>query len=323
MRSPTIPSEAEVVRTFAEYATLVGAFYDARYNLLIIVGRPGLSKSYTFEVRLDPRRAHLLRGYGTPFKVYCQLWEHRHKLIILDDAEVLWKNTIGRVLLRALSEHKARKLVQWESASKELEKLCIPSSFHTASRCAFVCNRFVFGEAEEYEAILDRAHLVYFDPTPVEIHKDVGQWFWCQEIYDWIGGRLDLVKGLSARTYLRAWERMRAGGDWKKLIDTVYCHDATMRLVKDLQTKSGPKMNKVKQFIKETGMSAATYYIYRAQLESDGQLGEPPSPPKIRLSGKAPEEVDIDEEIRHAEAEAEEDEESDGDDEMEVQSVFR
>ncbi len=52
----------------------------------------------------------------------------------------------------------------------------------------------MFGEAEEYEAILDRSHLVYFDPLPIEIHKDVGQWFWGQEIYDWIGGRLDLVK---------------------------------------------------------------------------------------------------------------------------------
>lgn len=304
MRSPIIPPEAEIIRTFAEYGKLVAAFYAARYNLLIIVGRPGLSKSYTFESGLDPTRAYLLRGYSTPFKVYCQLWEHRHKLIILDDAEVLWKSKIGRVLLRSLSEHKPKKLVQWESASKQLEKLGIPSSFYTASKCAFICNKFVFGEAEEYEAILDRSHLVYFDPLPVEIHKDVGQWFWGQEIYDWIGGRMDLVKSLSARTYLRAWERMRAGGDWKKLVDTVYCHDATMRLVKELEGKSCPKMDKVRQFVKETGMSAATYYIYRRQLEKDGQLEKSPEPPQIRLTGKAPEEVDIDEEIRRAEEEA-------------------
>ncbi len=59
---------------------------------------------------------------------------------------------------------------------------------------------------------------------------------------------------------------MRAGGDWKKLIDTVYCHDATMRLVKELEGKNCPKMDKVRQFIKETGMSAATYYIYRTAI---------------------------------------------------------
>ena len=311
MRSPTIPPEAEVIRTFAEYRKLVEAFYTARYNLLIIVGRPGLSKSHMFEKRLDSSRAFLLRGYHTPFKVYQNLWEHRHKLIILDDAEAIWKNKIGRVLLRSLSEHKLKKLVQWESAAKQLEKLGIPTSFSTASKCAFICNKFVFGEAEEYEAILDRSHLVYFDPLPVEIHKNVGRWFWDQKIYDHIGGRLDLVKDLSARTYLKAWERMRAGGNWKKLIDTVYCHDATMRLVKELDVKSCKKMEKVKQFVRETDMSAATYYLYRAQLEKDNQLTNSPKPPKIRLTNKAPEEVDIDE-IRRAEEEAAKNLENDG-----------
>jgi hypothetical protein len=191
--------------------------------------------------------------------------------------------------------------------------LGIPLSFYTASKCAFVCNKFVFGEAEEYEAILDRSHLVYVDFLPSEIHTNVGQWFWCQDIYDWIGSRLDLVKALSARTYLRAWERLCAGGDWKKLIDTVYCHDATLRLVKELEGKNCPKMDKVKQFTRDTGMSAATYYIYRAQLDKDDQLKAPPERPKIRLTGKAPEEVDIDEEIRRAEEEAAANEESDED----------
>jgi hypothetical protein len=315
MRSPTIPPEAEIIRTFAEYEGLVDAYFAAAYNLLIIVGRPGLSKSYTFEARLDPTRAYLLRGYGTPFKIYQQLWEHRHKLIILDDAELLWKNKIGRVLLRALAEHKPRKLVQWESASAQLAKLNIPSSFYTASKCAFICNKFVFGEAEEYEAILDRGHLVYVDFLPAEVHTNVGQWFWCQEIYDYIGGRLDLVKALSARTYQRAWERKRAGGDWKKLIDTVYCRDATLRLVKELEAKNCPKMDKVKEFCRKTGMSAATYYLYRKQLEEDDQLRTPPVPPKIQLTGKPPEEVDIEEEIRRAEEEAAANEEDDEDDE--------
>jgi hypothetical protein len=320
MRSATIPSEAEIIRSFDEYRKLVAAFFAGHYNLLIIVGRPGLSKSYMFEEQLDPSRAFLLRGHATPFKVYQDLWEHRHKLTILDDAEDIWRNKTGRVLLRSLSEHKSKKLVQWESASKQLEKLGIPTSFRTASKCAFICNKFVFGEAEEYGAIADRGHIIYFDPPPIEIHKEVGRWFWCQEIYDYIGGRLDLVKDLSARTYLKALERMRAGGDWRKLIDTVFCHSAAMRLVKELEGKSGKKMDKVRQFTKETGMSPATYYLYRAQLEKDNQLVSSPKPPKIRLTGKAPEDVDIDEEIRRAQEEAAADEADEGAGE---QSEFR
>jgi hypothetical protein len=115
---------------------------------------------------------------------------------------------------------------------------------------------------------------------------------------------LDLVKDLSAQTYTKAYERKKAGSDWEKWIDTVCCHDATMRLVKDLESKNCKKMEKVKLFVKETGMSRSTYYLYREQLEKDGQLTNSPKPPKIRLTGKPPEKVDIDEEIRRAQEEA-------------------
>lgn len=311
MRSPAIPPEAEIIRTFEEYRTLADAFFASHYNLLIIVGRPGLSKSFMFEERMDSGRAILLRGYSTPFKVYQMLWEHRHKSVVLDDAEPLWKNKLGRVMLRCLAEHKAKKLVQWESANRQLQNLGIPSSFYTMSKCAFICNKFVFGEAEEYGAIIDRGHLVYFDPLPIEIHQEAAKWFWDQEIFDYVGERLDLVKDLSARTYTKAYERKEAGSGWKKWIDTVCCHDATMRLVKDLESKNCKKMEKVKQFTKETGMSPATYYLYRKQLEKDGQLTSSPKPPKIRLTGKAPEKVNIDEEIRRAQEDAALDESDD------------
>jgi hypothetical protein len=304
MRSPTVPPEAEVVRTFAEYRKLVVAFFAGFFHLLIILGRPGLGKSHMFEERLDPNRAILLRGYHTPFKVYQELWMNRGKRVIMDDAELFWEKEPGLVLVRSLTEHTSRPLIQWGSASRQLEQLDIPTSFHTTSKCALICNKLTPSQLEKFAAIIDRGHLVYFDPPPIEIHKEAANWFWDQEIYDYIGDRLDLVKDLSARTYTKAWERKKAGGDWKKWIDTVCCHDATMRLVKDLEGRTCKKMEKVKLFVKETGMSRSTYYLYREQLEKDGQLTNPPKPPKIRLTGKPPEEVDIDEEIRLAQEEA-------------------
>ena len=70
-------------------------------------------------------------------------------------------------------------------------------------------------------------------------------------------------------------------------------------------------MDKVKLFMKETGMSRSTYYLYREQLEKDGQLTSSPKPPKIRLTGKPPEKVDLDEEIRLAQEKAASDEPDD------------
>ena len=60
-------------------------------------------------------------------------------------------------------------------------------------------NRFAFGDAHEYDAIADRAHLVYFDPTPAEVHRNAAVWFWDQEIYNYIGQHLNLIDPTNSR----------------------------------------------------------------------------------------------------------------------------
>ncbi|MCA9068443.1 MAG: hypothetical protein KDA84_05950 [Planctomycetaceae bacterium] len=127
--------------------------------------------------------------------------------MIFDDAEVLWKRPGGRILIRSLTEHRPQKLFQWKSTTKDLKKAGVPQSFHTTSKIAIIANRFSFGSEEEREAVLDHGHLVLFDPLPLEIHQRIGDWFWCQEIYDYLGERLHMLDNLSARTYIKAWER--------------------------------------------------------------------------------------------------------------------
>jgi hypothetical protein len=85
-------------------------------------------------------------------------------------------------LLRSLCEHKPQKLLQWASTTPALAKAGVPQQFSTSSKVAIIANRFVFGDAEEYEAVVDRGHLMYFDPLPFEVHKRVGKWYWDQEV---------------------------------------------------------------------------------------------------------------------------------------------
>ena len=99
--------------------------------------------------------------------------------------------------------------MQWASTAQGLVKAGVPQSFLTSSKVAVIANRFVFGDAEEHEAVLDRGHVIHFDPSPVEVHAKVGDWFWCQEVYDYIGERLHMLSNVSARLYIKAWERDR------------------------------------------------------------------------------------------------------------------
>jgi hypothetical protein len=144
-----------------------------------------------------------------PLQAYIDAYVHRNKLLIFDDAEVLWKRPGGRILLRSLCEHKPQKLLQWTSTTRELSNAGIPKSFETSSRVAIVANRFIFGDADECQAILDRGHLIYFNPTPLEVHQQVGEWFWDQAIYDHIGNHIHLLKDISVRLYLKSWECTR------------------------------------------------------------------------------------------------------------------
>jgi hypothetical protein len=57
--NPLAPEGAEVVTTFSEYERIADAFFNGHFSLLILVGRPGLSKSWEFEQRISKKK----RGY--------------------------------------------------------------------------------------------------------------------------------------------------------------------------------------------------------------------------------------------------------------------
>lgn len=287
MRSPTIPRNAEIIKTFADYRKLVNAFFSRAFNLLVVVGKPGLSKSQEFQLRLRKGESYRVKGHATPYHAYKELWRHKDQLIVIDDGELLWKEKDGRILLRSLTEAETYKEVFWASANKDLQKQGIPTSFRTRSKVAVICNKFVFGHADEYEAIMDRAQMVYFVPTPLEVHGNTAGWYWDQEIYDYIGSRLSVITNLTARTYIKAWEQKWAGMDWRRLIDEVYCYDFAVALVQELEASDNPKPQRIESFKDQTGMSQATYYNYVKMLADQDQLRREPVP-SLPVMGKCP-----------------------------------
>jgi len=68
-------------------------------------------------------------------------------------------------------------------------------------------------------ALQDRGYTLVFEPTAEEVHQKTGEWFReDQDIYDWFGDNLHLVKEPSMRTYLPAAELKRAGMDWMDIV---------------------------------------------------------------------------------------------------------
>jgi hypothetical protein len=267
-----IPEDAEVITTFAEYARVVETFFDGHLGLLVLVGRPGLSKSFEFERQIAARQAnaYILRGMASPFKLYANLYENMDKFIILDDAEVVWGEKDGRVLLRALCEVKKPCQVSWEKASRWLEFHGYPNTFQTHSRVCLICNKFHFGKSEEFAAIADRGHLVFFDPSPAEVHRYAGTWFPVtpdsKKIYKYIGRLLDYMPDLSFRVYEKSLQNLKGGRDWQEILQNIYLAKNDMQLVIDLEkNRKLSGRERLQIFAKKAKCgSRGAYYKYRA-----------------------------------------------------------
>ena len=273
-----VPPGAEVVTSFREYAKVAKAFFDGHYGLLILVGRPGLSKSWEFEKQLEARRAsglggYYLRGMASPYKLYIQLYGHADEHIVLDDAEFVWGSQEGRILLRSLTEIKKPTSVAWEKENNQMKSEGIATSFKTSSPVCLICNKFSFGRSNEFEAIADRGQLVIFDPSQQEVHKYAASWFPKQSqqakaVYDYIGQRLDYMPDLSFRVYTKSLQQCNAKRDWKRIIEDIYCAAQDKQLIIDLEKDKtltpGERLRKYQE--KARNNSQGAYYKYRREI---------------------------------------------------------
>ncbi|MHB0959273.1 MAG: hypothetical protein ACYC0X_23620 [Pirellulaceae bacterium] len=274
--NPLAPEGSEVITTFAEYEEIADAFFAGHFSLLILVGRPGLSKSWEFEQRITKKKKGLLvRGNASAFRAYQLIYTHRNQDLIFDDAELLWDSKDGRVLLRQVTEMKEEKEVSWEKHSPILDKEGIPHHFHTKSKVAILCNTLRFGHSEEYEAICDRGHLIFFDPPPAEVHRYCRSWFEKKgpntpDVYSHIGERLDYLPNLSFRTYLKLLEAKRAGRNWRRILETSYMIKPDQRLIVDLEASGRPVEECVVEWCERTGKARATYFNQKKAILRHG-----------------------------------------------------
>jgi hypothetical protein len=116
------------------------------------------------------------------------------------------------------------------------------------------------------------------------VHQRTAEWFWDQEIFDFIGTRLHLMREASMRHYLAAWELKQAGMDWRRLVLS-RCLSGKALLV--AQLKASPEYaseaQRVRAFIASGGGSRATYFNLCKRLQAQAVTA-----PNIRLISPPP-----------------------------------
>jgi hypothetical protein len=259
------------LRSFEEVRTWVTKFVEGGFNLLFLIGRPGLAKSQMARQALDGRRHAWIECHATKLALYCKLYDYRDEPVVVDDENTLMKDAGKLSLMSSLCQTDAVKTLRWDSTTRLLEERKVPPEFRTSSPVLMITNR-LRDLSVQTRAMLDRGQPLLFDPPTPEIHREVADWFGDKEVYDFIGEWLPVIPDLSMRDYVKAREIKKAGMDWRTLLHRQW---KCSRLALVLKLRSDPSFateeERVQSF-EAHGFSRATYFRDLARLRRFGVL---------------------------------------------------
>jgi len=283
------PRTARTISRYEDLDRYVRAFVDGSLGLLVIVGGAGLQKSETVRHAAGPGVC-ILDGKVTAFELYRELWRHRNAAIVIDDVDELYADRQAVRLLKGLCQTNPVKTVSWHSAARALDGEGIPREFQTTSRVLIIANSWRTLNAD-VEALEDRGHVVFFEPSPPEVHIRVATWFWDQEIFDFVAENLDRIQSPSMRDYQLAWESKVSGLPWRAMLVNRWLADmpAWRRLVAELKADPSFATEKARAeaFQERCGGSRATYFNQAKKLRRTKRRRRVPAP-SIVLQNASP-----------------------------------
>ena len=129
-------------------ATIAG---DVR--AMIVVGPPGVGKSYGVEKQLEHsglfdqlsgRRVkyEVIKGAMTPIGLYCTLYKHsdRNNVIVFDDCDSVFQDDLSLNILKAALDSGKKRRIYWNSDSAMLRREGVPDMFDFKGSCIFITN---------------------------------------------------------------------------------------------------------------------------------------------------------------------------------------
>jgi hypothetical protein len=264
---PGRPDGALYLTTYARLHDYLLAFGQGHLNLLILVGQAGIAKSRMVREALG-NGACWIEGNATPFGMYEKLYRHRGRFVVIDDVDSLYADKSGIRLLKCLCQTEEEKTVAWHTDARSLEKHSIPREFTTTSRVIIICNDWKTLN-RNVAALQDRGHVLVFQPSAAEVHRQAGAWFHDPEIYAWFGANLHRIREPSFRHYVRARELKAAGMDWTEILAAGSDNPRARLAAEIIASGAYPSTtDRVHAFVRQGGGCRATFFNYRRRLEA-------------------------------------------------------
>ena len=254
------------VKTYDELRKYVVAFRRKHIGLLIIVSRAGLGKTSITEEELEVEAPLTFNSHITPLSFYQTLaervGEEKDCLIVVDEAEMLFRDAKIKTMLKILCDTRKEKTVKYMSTTPLLKGL--PKEVATEAKVIMLINTLTPND-EDIKAIMSRGHLIRFEPSDNEIINYLvnSKWANDKEIRDFIRGYASLSRSLSLRTYVKAVESKKSHLDWESEVITELELDPRLLTIRRLLKSIKNESDRVKEWEKQTGDSRATYFRYK------------------------------------------------------------
>ena len=129
-------------------ATIAG---DVR--AMIVVGPPGVGKSYGVEKQLEKSglfdklsgrkiKYEVIKGAMTPIGLYCTLYKHSdpNNVLVFDDCDSVFQDDLSLNILKAALDSGKKRRIYWNSDSAMLRREGVPDYFDFKGACIFITN---------------------------------------------------------------------------------------------------------------------------------------------------------------------------------------
>lgn len=187
-RQKPLPSHCLAVSKYDELRKLLAAFANGTYELICVLGGPGLGKSEMIrrimQQATGPNGWGLIKGKHTPLDLYQRLYRYRAVPVVLDDLDDLLRKPDNVMMLKCLCDTVPVKRLEWGSNHKAFGDE-LPKSFETISRVCLIANDWNALD-RNIGALHDRGVVLHFRPSAVEVHRELAEagWFDDEEVFD-------------------------------------------------------------------------------------------------------------------------------------------
>ena len=161
MMTPVVKAPIE---TDEEVMTRIGERFDILDQMtkatiagdvraMIVVGPPGVGKSYGVEKQLEHSglfdklsgrkiKYEVIKGAMTPIGLYCTLYKHSDKnnVLVFDDCDSVFQDDLSLNILKAALDSGKKRRIYWNSDSAMLRREGVPDMFDFKGACIFITN---------------------------------------------------------------------------------------------------------------------------------------------------------------------------------------